>query len=621
MSKITVSSIREKFPMYGDVSDEQLIGAVRRKYYTDIPMNEFVKRIDFDTEREKLNPLNDMSGMQKFGAGYGKAAADTGRGLSQIIRGLGPQYAASADFFGLPGQEQVDEAKRMDAPLVASGSGMAGNITGNVVNALPTVAFGGGLPAAAMTGGAMGFIQPVASDESRMLNTAIGAGAGAAGNVVGKGLQAIYQGGKALVEPFTQGGREQIAGRMIQRFADNPKSIAGATSRPTITGARPTIAEQTGDEGLARLQDSLRAADPQFNNQISARLSENNAARVNSLRGLTGQDGARDFAVANRDATAQQLYQDAFAANLALTPSQLKAQEVLLRGKRIEKLLQAPAVADAVRQAQTNALNEGRKLTADGSIEGLHNVKMAIDDMIKDPATAAQATKMKALRAARDRVVDVIETLSPDYKAARVTYAQMSKPVNAFDIGEDVYRRATSNTSNLAGDQRMQANALLGLLRDEPALIKRATGRSGNALSDILDPEQLATLRAVAAETDRAAAVQSAGNGPGSATAQRMASQNVLRQIMGPTGLPQSWSENALANTVVGKPLNLIYGGIAEPRIQQELARAILDPDSARAVLSAAKAQGIRLPQTTMMQLMIAASRAVPPAAAVGGQR
>ena len=618
MSKITVSSIREKFPMYGDVSDEQLIGAVRRKYYADIPMNEFVKRIDFDTERAKLNPLNDMSEAGKFVAGYGKAAADTGRGLSQLVRGLGPQYDASADFFGLPGQSDVDEAKRMDAPLMASGAGMAGNITGNVVNALPTVAFGGGLPAAAMTGAAMGFIQPVASDESRTLNTVVGASGGAAGNLLGRGVQAVYQGWKALFEPFTQRGREQIAGRMIQRFADNPNSINAATSRPTVTGARPTLAEQTGDAGLARLQDSLRAADPQFNNQIGGRLAENNAARVNALRSLTGQDGARDFAVANRSATAQQLYGDAF--NVVPDATSMTAEQ----SRTMQTLLKSPATQAAMKDARAIAANSGTNVgpsNSTGSVQGLHNMKMAMDDAIQTAKSAGQNNKAASILEAQKKLIGLIEDISPGYKSARVTYADMSKPINAFDIGEEVFRRATSNTSDLAGNPRMQANALMGALRDEPALIRRATGRSGNALADILEPDQLNLLRAVAGETDRAAAVASAGNGPGSATAQRMAAQNVLRQIIGPTGLPQSWSENALANTVVGKPLNLIYGGIAEPRIQQELARAILDPDAARAVLAAARAQGVQLPPNIAMQLLSTASRSVAPAVAVGGQR
>ncbi|MDI9734408.1 hypothetical protein QM259_19620, partial [Acinetobacter baumannii] len=67
-------------------------------------------------------------------------------------------------------------------------------------------------------------------------------------------------------------------------FMDDPSKLAGASSRATVTGAKPTLAEQTGDAGLARLQDSLRAVDPQINNQISGRLADNNAARVATLQ-------------------------------------------------------------------------------------------------------------------------------------------------------------------------------------------------------------------------------------------------------------------------------------------------------------------------------------------------
>lgn len=566
------------------------------------------RRAASDAELRKMaDPTG--SGLDNLRAGIGQAFANVGRGLGQLV--------------GAVSDADVAESRRLDAPLNATTGGKVGNFLGNVAVALPTIAAGPGLGAAAATGAGLGFIQPVTEDESRMTNAAIGGAAGAGGVVLGRGIAAGYQGAKALVEPFTQRGREQIAGRMIGRFADDPARVAGATSKPTITGARPTLAEQTGDEGIARLQDALRAADPQFNNAIAGRLSENNAARVNTLRELTGQDGARAAAVAARQNVGEQLYDDAFKAQSAITPSQLKAQRDLLRGNTIPKLLESPAIQAAKKQAEANALNSGRAMADDGwgSIEGMHQMKLALDDMIKDPQTAGQAAKIKSLQDARDRLVKVIETMSPDYKAARTTYAQMSRPINAFDIGEEVFGRATSNTSNLAGDPRMQANALLGALRDESALIKKATGRKGNALAEILEPDQLAALRAVASETDRAAAVASAGNGPGSATAQRMASQNVLRQIIGPTGLPESWAENALANTVVGKPLNLIYGGIAEPRIQQELAKAVLDPDQARAVLAAAKAQGVQLPPGLAFRLTSAAGRSVAPALSVSGER
>jgi outer membrane murein-binding lipoprotein Lpp len=612
MATIKVSEIRAKFPMYQDLSDDQLISGIRSKFYSDIPIGKFASMVEYDTQREALarEQIGSMGGIDKARAGFGKAVSDIGTGIGQML--------------GVVDQQDVDSAKRRDAPLMRTGAGMAGNIAGNVSMAIPTAFIPGAatLPGAAAVGAGMGMLQPVASDESRLANTAIGGFAGAGGVVAGRALGAGYQGAKALAEPFTQGGRERIAGRMIQRFADDPSRIASATSTPTITGARPTIAEQTGDIGLARLQDSLRAADPQFNNAIAGRLAENNAARVNALRGLTGEDGARDAAISARESVARQRYGDAFANNVAVTPSQLKAQVNLLKSDRIAKLLEAPAIKEAVQAARTNAANAGRSMdNPAGSIEGMHQVKLALDDMIKDPATAAQAARVSGLRTARDKLVGVIETLSPEYRGARQSYAAMSKPVNAFDIGEEVFKRATSNTSDLAGNPRMQANALLGMLKDEPALIRRATGRSGNNLSDIMEPDQLAMLRAVAGETGRAAAVASAGNGPGSATAQRMASQNVLRQIIGPTGLPESWAENALANTIVGKPLNLIYGGIAEPRIQQELAKAILDPSQAAAVLQAARQQGVILPPTTMRRLLEQAGRSAAPAASIPGQR
>jgi hypothetical protein len=92
-----------------------------------------------------------------------------------------------------------------------------------------------------------------------------------------------------------------------------------------------------------------------------------------------------------------------------------------------------------------------------------------------------------------------------------------------------------------------------------------------------------------------------------------MASQNILKQLVGPTGLPDSWAESVIANTVVGKPLNLVYGGVAEPRIQQALAEALLDPAKARQFLQAAQKQGIRLPDNIATQLAAQAARLTAP--------
>ncbi len=557
-------------------------------------------------------------------AGAGKAFADTGRGVGQ--------------YLGLTSRDDVAASRQRDAPLMQTGAGQAGNFGANVAIAAPTMFIPGAatIPGAAAVGAAQGLVQPSVSTGETLGNAALGGAAGAGGVAAVRAIKGLYQGGKALAEPFTQAGREKIAGRMIDRFAANPATVAGTSSAPTATGALPTLAEQTGDAGLARLQDSLRSVDPQIGNQIGQRLRDNNAARVGALQGLAGTSAQRDAASAARTVATKPLYDAALAQKIDVTPE-------------LKDLLKRPSTQKALARAANIASEEGRVfgltkgtpavpgqqiLDANGNVlldlgtaatpgkvtgQTLQDIKMAMDALLKDPTSGIAGEEARLIKSTRDAIVRSMEGSIPEFNGARTGYARLSQPLNAMDIGEHVARKATSNTSDLAGNQRMQANALLGMLRDEEGLIKQATGRKGlgNKLSNILTPEQENILRSVASETDRAAAVASDGNGPGSATAQRMASQNVLRQIVGPTGLPSSWAESVIANTAIGKPLNLLYGGVAEPKIQQALARAVLDPEYAKLVQEAARQAGPRAPsQNALIRALVSAARVTPSTAA-----
>jgi hypothetical protein len=567
-------------------------------------------------ESKPFDPTEGMSGFEKFVAGYGSAVPRLLRGAGQRLGEVLPDSAGRA--LGLPTQADVDEANRIDAPLLATGAGAVGNILGNVAAAIPAVAIPGAatVPGAAAIGAAQGSLTPTSSGESALKNAAIGGAAGAGGIYLGRGLNSLYQGARSLVEPFTQAGRERIGGRVLQQFGVGADDVRGLSGAPTITGARPTMAEQIADPaaaaGAARLQGGLRAADPRASTAFAAREAENNAARVNTLRGLTGSDGGRDFAVANRAGTAGPMYQEAFGvdAGTAITPQMQREMQNLLR---------APAIQQAAKAARSNAANAGLNVgraNGSGSIEGLHNVKLALDDMIATArggqGTPAQETKARALESARERLVGFIERLSPEYQSARGVYAQMSRPINQMDVAGEVLQRGTSATSDLMGNPRLMPNALMSALSDEQALIRRATGRDlGGSLDGLMEPNQLAQIRGVAGEVDRAAAIARAENGPGSATAQRLASQNVLRQTLGPLGAPESWSESTLLNTLM-RPVQFGYNQVAEPRIQQELAEALLDPSRALALIKAAQAGRIQLPDNAITQLAAAAARVTP---------
>lgn len=587
---------------------------------------------------------NEMSGLERVHAGAGKAFYDMGNGIKQLLDKpavaiesmMGDKMAASAaKFFGTPTakasaaitQNDINESKQIGAPLMRTKEGLGGNIAGNVTMALP-VAFVPGantLTGAALTGAGMGFMQPVAEGDSRAVNTGIGLAAGPAGVLGGRALAATWKGGKALVEPFTAAGRQAIAGRTLERFGVEAGDVAGLTGQATTTGAERTLAEQVtrpeGAAAAARLQDAMRSVDPTIAAKMEAREMANNAARVGTLKELSGEEGGREFAAMMRSNTSKDLYNKAFQSG-KIDYSQLTTGE---RGE-VAKLMNMPAVQEAMKQARQNALNEGKSLKKpEMSVEGLHMMQLAMKDMADSAGTtAAQVNKAMSINMARDRLVNFIQRMSPEYAEARGTHAAMSKPLNQMDTAAEVLKRGASATTDLAGNQRLMPNAMANAMKDEGRLIKQATNGKASAttLADLLEPGQLAKLKAVAGEVDKVGAVARAGNGPGSATAQRLASQNVLRQTLGPTGLPQSWAESTLLNTAM-RPVQFAYNGIAEPRIQQVIAELLLDPSKAQAAMQAARVA----PHTLSPEIQAAlpyveqALRVSAPAAAVSGQR
>lgn len=575
-------------------------------------------KADLEADRKKYNPTNDMNGFETTAAGFGKAIVDTGRGLGQLV--------------GLVDRKDVDEVKARDAALMNTTGGVSGNVAGNIAIALPTVAIPGAatLRGAALIGGAQGLIQQVGTEDSRTNNVLLGGAAGAGGVAVGRGLSGLWQGAKALAEPFTQTGRNKIAGRVIERFADEPALVRAARGGKSATGAIPTIAEETGDAGMARLQDAVRSIDPQIAGRIDARLAGNNGARVSALESLAGNESTRKAADAARKAATSDLYQTATKANYTVDD-------------QLASLLQRPSVKQAMARAERIAGDQGRpfsfNIAATDTFKGLGNngqagskqitgqglqdLKMALDEMLTDPTSGFTGAAGKTIKDLRGQIVNWMEKANPDFKAARQGFAAASKPLNQMDIGGKLIKGGASSASDLLGNVKLSANKLMNLFKDEGGLIESATGRKGlgKSLGDVLTPEQEKMVRTLVAEVDRTGAVAAAGNGPGSATAQRMASQNVLERLVGPTGLPKSWAEGAIANTIVGKPLNLLYGGVAEPKIQQALAEAVLDPAKARAMLAAAQQQGWKLPQNALTQLAATAARVTPSTLALSEPR
>lgn len=123
--------------------------------------------------RRMADPTSGMGFLDKFNAGMGKAFTDIGRGASQLV-GKGPTA------------EETQETRRLDAPLLNTGAGMAGNIAGNIVTMAPLAVIPGGATVAGA--GALGLVagglQPAESAEERLMNMGVG-------GALGSGTQAV----------------------------------------------------------------------------------------------------------------------------------------------------------------------------------------------------------------------------------------------------------------------------------------------------------------------------------------------------------------------------------------------------------------------------------------------
>src|SRR6185436_15588760 len=126
---------------------------------------------------------------------------------------------------------------------------------------------------------------------------------------------------------------------------------------------------------------------------------------------IAGDIGKLDFFKQSRSQAAQELYDKAL--NRAPEPA-----TPWIKGQ-VTQLLKRPSIDAASRQAQKWALERGEKPYMEGSLRGLHDVKTALDDKIAESVMANQGGEVKALTATRDKLLTVMEKLSPEYAEAR----------------------------------------------------------------------------------------------------------------------------------------------------------------------------------------------------------
>lgn len=330
----TMSEVREKYPQYNDMSDDDLASALHQKFYSDMPITAFRAKVGLSADPVGLkkpvdvgqeisaigskasNIVIDALGapvdaawwlMKQLGAEQneprklsdlitetpGKPKVPFG-GSESIKRGLGavgvrtdmePQTTA-----GRIGSRVLGEIGSAAIPMTAAAQA-ARSFTqmgpvGRTVTSLLTEAPVAQTGVAATTGLGAGIGHEVGGETGEAIGALTGAVGGALGAGVAPTVGAItYNTGKSILEPFRESGRQAIVGRTMRRLAEEPETLGARLEDVTeiIPGSMPTTAQATGDRALLAAERGLASGDPRTGAAFERRAADQSAARVSAL--------------------------------------------------------------------------------------------------------------------------------------------------------------------------------------------------------------------------------------------------------------------------------------------------------------------------------------------------
>lgn len=513
------------------------------------------------------DPTEGMSGSDKFFAGVGKGMTDVARGVRQFL----------PNAIGGLSRADIEEARRLDAPLMNTGAGMAGNIVGTAATLVPTAFLPGAntIFGASLIGAGTGLSQPSTSTKETLMNTTIGGVAAPLAIGAVRGAQAGYQGIRGLIDPFTQRGQQRIAADVVRQSATNPRNAAQAAlaAREIVPGSEPTLAQVANDPGLAQLERTILNL-PEYAPAVQQRQGAQRLARLNAVQDIAGRGDYLDDITRGRKLFAKEDYANAVKAGVDQDmAAALKPQ--------IDSLMRRPSMIEAQKVAKRIAADRDIELNDFGSVEGLDWIKKALDKQINSIKTGTPIgkTDLDTLLTTKNDLMLTLEQISPAYAEANRNFAAMSGQINSAQVAQDLLNKLNKPGSRYmtAGTAREQGDAFMNALAQAEESVKKSTGMN-RGIADVMAPADVRALQNVARDLGRKTFADTAGSAKGSPTAQNLASQNMLRRMIGPTGLPESWAESTMLQSLLAPVQGASRLTGANQRIMDEIAAAILDP-------------------------------------------
>jgi len=387
------------------------------------------------------------------------------------------------------------------------------------------------------------------------------------GTIAPAGLGVTAQtGGKAAVQavkPFTETGREVIAGQVLRELSADPRAAIQAAERyrPGIPGYRPTTTQATRDVGLISAETPIRSMETQ--GRFLAQTSEANQARMAILDRMAKDESALAAAIAKRDEVTAPLREAAFAKS-TVDPQTFQSAVALNVNRTIDNILASDAGA---RGSVKKAMEYAKSQVSQGTTPArLYEVRKDLRDAAQgllDKEGAAYSLAKKQLESVIRSVDEVIDSAAPGYSDYLKKYATSSRGIESLEAAQTVRSKVLSTTPDpgRVGDY----------LISQPAFTRAIRAIKSDPQTK-LSKTQIAVLERVGKDLDEGV-LQRAAKVPGSDTFKNLSTANIVGGIIG----RQITGEGSAALQKMASPLNWLYNG-TDDKIRELLVEAMLDP-------------------------------------------
>lgn len=417
-------------------------------------------------------------------------------------------------------------------------------------------------------------------------------------NVLAAAVQAPF----AVAAPAYEFGRNVMAPRYATYLeaveGRGPEIVKALRSSATelVPGSAPTAAQAAAPVGSARFSQLGASAAEVLPTEFMERAKAQSAARLASLRTVSGTEANIEAAKAARSSEAGKLYKAAEAGvPVTETPeftellSRPSMEKALARAEELSaernQTFQIGKTAPA-RRVESGILGlSGEALTrvipatqAKYPIASLHSLKLAMDDLIRNPERfGIGASEVAAIAKTRGEFIGLLKQKSPLYEAARGEFAKRSGPINRMEIGQYLESKLLSP---LAEDAPQRASVFATAVEQAPQTIQKAIEGAPRfeKLSDVLTPGEVRKVEAIRADLAREAeanrmARAASQAGPEAGRTVQLPRANLMDRVFN------------VANKVIGSLERKI-----DRRLAIQIATEMLDPQQAAQVIEDAVA-------------------------------